>query len=93
MTPTEIGERTAKRPGLIIYLSPAAFTIDTHYLKSGFSSKVKIPGCSLNYLLTSTMTSSAAFPTAAMAQEEKTNTVIDPKRPPTKISGTAISML
>jgi len=49
-------------------------------------------GCSLNYLLTSTMTSSAAFPTALIDQDVKINTVIDPRSPPMKISGTAISI-
>jgi len=38
------------------------------------------------------MTSSAAFPTALMDHDVNTNTVIDPRRPPTKISGTAISI-
>jgi hypothetical protein len=46
----------------------------------------------LNYLLTSFITSSAAFPTALIDHELKTKTVIDPRRPPTNISGTAISM-
>jgi hypothetical protein len=32
MTPTVIGERTDKRPGFIIYLSPALFTNETHSL-------------------------------------------------------------
>lgn len=32
VTPTMIGERTDKRPGLIIYFKPAAFTIETHCL-------------------------------------------------------------
>jgi hypothetical protein len=54
---------------------------------------VSIPGCSLNYLLTSLITSSAAVPTAAIAHPLKTNTVIDPIRPPTNISGTAISIV
>ena len=39
------------------------------------------------------MTSSAAIPTAAIAHELKTNTVIEPIRPPMKISGTAISIV
>ena len=51
-----------------------------------------MPGCSLNYLLTSLITSSAAIPTAAIAHELNTNTVIDPSKPPMKISGTAISI-
>ena len=46
----------------------------------------------MNYLLTSFITSSAAFPTALIDHELKTKTVIDPRRPPTNISGTAISM-
>jgi hypothetical protein len=46
----------------------------------------------LNYLLTSLITSSAATPTADIAQALNTNTVIEPSSPPTKISGTAISM-
>jgi hypothetical protein len=52
-----------------------------------------MPGCSLNYLLTSLITSSAAIPTAAIAHELKTKTVIDPSKPPMKISGTAISIV
>ena len=47
----------------------------------------------MNYLLTSLITSSAAMPTAAIAHELKTKTVIDPSRPPINISGTAISMV
>lgn len=39
------------------------------------------------------MTSSAAIPTAAIAQALKTKTVIDPNNPPTNISGTAISIV
>jgi hypothetical protein len=39
------------------------------------------------------MTSSAAFPTALIAHELKTKTVIEPRRPPTNISGTAISIV
>ena len=46
----------------------------------------------MNYLLTSFITSSAAFPTALIDHELKTKTVIDPRRPPTNISGTAISI-
>lgn len=38
------------------------------------------------------MTSSAALPTAAMAHPLNTMTVTDPSRPPTKISGTVISI-
>ena len=52
-----------------------------------------MPGCSLNYLLTSLITSSAAIPTAAIAQALKTKTVMLPSRPPIKISGTAISIV
>ena len=50
-------------------------------------------GLSLNYLLTSTITSPAAFPTARIDQAAKTKTVQDPIRPPTKISGTVISIV
>jgi len=39
------------------------------------------------------ITSSAALPTALIAQELKTKTVIDPKSPPINISGTAISIV
>lgn len=52
-----------------------------------------MPGCSLNCLLTSTITSWAASPTAAIAQAENTNTVIEPNSPPINISGTAISIV
>lgn len=52
-----------------------------------------MPGCSLNYLRTSLITSSAATPTALIAHELNTNTVIDPINPPTNISGTAISIV
>lgn len=47
----------------------------------------------MNYLLTSLITSSAALPTALIDHELNTNTVIEPKSPPTKISGTAISIV
>ena len=32
ITPTQIGERTERRPGLIICFNPASFTMDTHCL-------------------------------------------------------------
>lgn len=51
-----------------------------------------MPGCSLNCLLTSLITSSAATPTAAIAHALNTKTVIDPSMPPTNTSGTAISI-
>jgi len=38
------------------------------------------------------MTSSAATPTAAIAQALKTKTVMLPSKPPMKISGTAMSI-
>jgi len=38
------------------------------------------------------MTSSAAFPTARIAQEENIKTVTEPKSPPIKISGTVMSI-
>jgi hypothetical protein len=37
------------------------------------------------------MTSCAALPTDAIAQDVKTNTVIDPRRPPINTSGTVMS--
>jgi hypothetical protein len=51
-----------------------------------------IPGFSQNYHLTSLITSSAALPTATIAQELKMNTVTEPSIPPMKISGTVISI-
>ena len=51
-----------------------------------------IPGFSLNYHLTSLITSSAALPTASIAQDENIKTVTDPNSPPMNISGTVISM-
>lgn len=39
------------------------------------------------------MTSSAATPTAFIAQALKTKTVMEPNRPPMKISGTAMSIV
>lgn len=54
-------------------------------------SPVKIPGFSFNYLLTSLITSKAAFPTALIAQEENTKTTIEPKSPPIKTSGIVMS--
>ena len=51
-----------------------------------------IPGFSLNYHQTSLITSSAAFPTATIAQALKIKTVTEPSKPPMKISGTVISI-
>ena len=51
-----------------------------------------IPGFSLNYLLTSLITSSAAFPTATIAQALNMNTVNEPNIPPTNTSGIVISI-
>lgn len=46
----------------------------------------------MNYHLTSLITSSAAFPTAIMAQELKMKTVKDPSIPPMNTSGTVMSI-
>ena len=50
----------------------------------------KIQLINLNYLLTSVITSYAAFPTASMAQLVKIKTVVEPNNPLKKTSGIMI---
>jgi hypothetical protein len=50
-----------------------------------------IPGLSVNCLLTSLTTSCAVLPTAEQAHALNRNISIEPNKPPTKISGTAMS--
>ena len=64
----------------------ASVEIATHLSYSGCPVPSKIPGISLNCLLTSSTIAIAAFPTALIANDEKINGIIAPIKSPDKTS-------
>ena len=84
--PTNTGAATAITPGRIIFLSAAVVAMSTHLAVSGSALPSRSPLISLNCLLTSSIISKAASPTAVIVREAIKNGIVPPINNPIKTS-------
>ena len=84
--PTRTGAATAITPGRIIFLRAAVVAISTHFAVSGSAFPSKRPLISLNCLLTSSIISKAASPTAVIVREAIRNGIVPPINNPINTS-------
>ena len=84
--PTKTGAATAITPGRTIFLSAAVVAISTHLAVSGSALPSNSPLISLNCLLTSSIISNAASPTAVIVRDAIKNGIVPPIRRPIKTS-------